>query len=450
MKILLLQRMIYVPTFGGANKANRLLMEGFVERGHCCRVIATAMGSHGPQTEESFGQTLRTRGLNTLRFNSEAVVFEQKGVQVHAVLSPAAIHRYAENEIKDFDPDWVLVTSEDPGQVLLESALNVAADRTIYIVHTPLQLPFGPGCFLPSATGTELLRKVRGIITVSKFVKGYIARWSGLDAEVLRFPVYGAGPFENLGAFEKGMVTLINPCAYKGISIFLELASRMPDIEFAGVPTWGTTAADRAALNGLLNITVLPATDDIREILAKTRVLLIPSLWMEALSLLPIEAMLHGIPVLASNVGGLPESKMGVDYILPVNPIEQYEARFDEREYPVPVVPSQNVDAWEDALREILGDRQRYEKLSAESRRAALEFTSGVGLQPFEDFLARKASIRNQAQENGSVAGKTEVEKLNGVVVTDSVAAKKQTLLELRAIRSHKTNGRTSKRDSQR
>ena len=47
-----------------------------------------------------------------------------------------------------------------------------------------------------------------------------------------------------------------------------------------------------------------------------TRILLVPSLWGEAFGLVVVEAMLRGIPVLASNVGGLVEAKLGVDYIL--------------------------------------------------------------------------------------------------------------------------------------
>ena len=48
MKLLLVQNMIYIPTLGGANKSNRLLIEGLAGRGHQCSVVATAFGSHGP------------------------------------------------------------------------------------------------------------------------------------------------------------------------------------------------------------------------------------------------------------------------------------------------------------------------------------------------------------------------------------------------------------------
>ena len=124
-------------------------------------------------------------------------------------------------------------------------------------------------------------------------------------------PIYGAGPFANYGNFERGLIAMINPCAVKGISIFLETAERLPEYEFGVVPGWGTTAADRRALERLPNVRFLPNVKDIDEVLARTRVLLNPSLWYEGFGLIVMEAMLRGIPVVASDSGGLEEAKRG-------------------------------------------------------------------------------------------------------------------------------------------
>ena len=115
--------------------------------------------------------------------------------------------------------------------------------------------------------------------------------------------------------------------------------------------------------------------------------LLVPSLWGEAFGLVIVEAMLRGIPVLASNVGGAPEAKLGVDYVLPVNPITQYEERLDDRRLPVPITPEQNIGPWVEALWELLSDRTHYEELSEASREAALSYVAKLGIAPFEEFL---------------------------------------------------------------
>jgi hypothetical protein len=99
--------------------------------------------------------------------------------------------------------------------------------------------------------------------------------------------------------------------------------------------------------------------------------------------------MLRGIPVLASNVAGLPEAKLGVDYVLPVNPIERYEGRRDDRLIKVPMVPHQDLKPWAAALDRLFSDRNHYEDLSTLSRNAALAFVSGLSIEPFEKYLER-------------------------------------------------------------
>src|ERR1043166_5467207 len=81
---------------------------------------------------------------------------------------------------------------------------------------------------------------------------------------------------------------------------------------------------------GLSDIQVLDPVDDIDEVFTQTRVALVPSLWAEARSRIILEAMVRGIPVLASNVGGLAEAMLGMDYLLPVNPVTRYHASMDE------------------------------------------------------------------------------------------------------------------------
>ena len=68
-----------------------------------------------------------------------------------------------------------------------------------------------------------------------------------------------------------------------------------------------------------------------------------PSLWVEGFGMAVVDAMLRGIPVLASNYGGLAEAKLGTDYLLPVHPIQRFEDYLDENMLPVPVVPEQDV-----------------------------------------------------------------------------------------------------------
>jgi glycosyltransferase involved in cell wall biosynthesis len=180
---------------------------------------------------------------------------------------------------------------------------------------------------------------------------------------------------------------MINPCAVKGLPIFLETAARLPEIEFGVVPGWGTTSDDRRALERLPNVRFLPNARNIDEVLAHTRVLLMPSLWYEGFGLIVMESMLRGIPVVASDSGGLVEAKHGTGYVIPVQTIERYEPVFDEHSMPRPIIRENDSAPWVAALRELLNDRSAYQRESTASRTAALRFVETLDAADLERYL---------------------------------------------------------------
>ena len=400
MKLLLVQNMVYVPSLGGANKSNRLLLEALSKRGHKCRVVAPSTGiQSGPTSHDQFLTELTDRSIRVLSSSRAMHRCEFKGVEVHAVSNARQLSDHVGTQIHEFDPTWVLVCN-DVGGTLLPAAFKASPSRVVYLVHTTSELPFGPAAAFESPQIAALLRKAAGIVTPSRYLKDYIARWGKLEAINPPILFYGTGPFPNLASFDAGSVTMVNPCASKGIDIFLELARRMPNVAFAAIPTWGTTREDRIALEGLPNVSLLAPVDDIDEFLKRSRIVLVPSLWAEAFGRISIEAMLRGIPVLASNVGGLPEAKLGIDYLLPVRPIERYEDRFDEKANPVAIVPQQDIGPWFQALQRLLVDSNHYEQLSDASRVAATDFVSGLKVDEFEHFLETlRPDVQNDEQQ---------------------------------------------------
>src|SRR5579863_10285259 len=181
---------------------------------------------------------------------------------------------------------------------------------------------------------------------------------------------------------------MVNPSATKGIAIFLALAQAMPEVKFAAVPSWGTNGEDMAKLRAAPNVAILDPVDDIAGILERSRVVLIPSLWAEARSRMVIESLLHGVPVLASDVGGLGEAMMGVPHLLPVRPIVKYGAKLDENMVPSAEVPNQDIGPWLRTLTRLVSSREHWEELAARGREAALAYAASLDVEPFERLLA--------------------------------------------------------------
>src|SRR5207302_4140180 len=127
-------------------------------------------------------------------------------------------------QIREFQPDWVLVSSEDLGHVLLRAASQEVPGRIVYLAHTPQFFPFGPASWNPNDEGRDLVARAAAVVAIGHHTAAYIRQHTGRDAAVIHPPIYGAGPFENYGSFERGLITMINPCAVKGISIFLAVA----------------------------------------------------------------------------------------------------------------------------------------------------------------------------------------------------------------------------------
>jgi glycosyltransferase involved in cell wall biosynthesis len=396
MRIVFAQNMIHLPAHGGANKSNRVLAELLAARGHECHLVAPLGGVM--RTSDQDPDTLLDRyGARLLGQDEAAVRYELGGVQVHGVRSPSGLVRRVRTTIAEVRPDWVVVPSDDPGSMVLAAALGAAPDRVVYLAYTIQQLPFGSSAFYPSAGGTALVRRAAGTLAISRAAQRYLHDWAGIHADLLYPPVYGRIPEPRTGD-GSGAITMVNPCGYKGLPIFLDLAETFPDLPFLAVPTWGTTSDDRAQLAQRPNIEIAEPVDDIGLVLRRTRLLVVPSLWDETFGFACVDAMLRGIPVLASAVGGLTEAKLDVPYLLPVCRIESYDAAAD-RARPVPVIPPQDTAPWRDAVRRLLDYPAHRADVAERSRAAAVSFVQSLDEGALEQYLASLEPARVEASD---------------------------------------------------
>jgi glycosyltransferase involved in cell wall biosynthesis len=361
MRILLTSNASYAPARGGSTRSNLVWLRYLADQGHACRVVCTALKE---DAEDIAG-----------------------GIQIHSVKKLVQRRSVLENHIREFHPDFVLVSSEDLSHLLLGEATRVAPDRIVYLAHTPQFFPFGAESWNRDARATEMIRSARAVVAIGHSTAAYIEQATGVHPAVIHPPIYGSPPFARLGSFDSGAVLMINPCQVKGIGIFVELARRFQDYPFAALAGWGTTTADRRALELLKNVQLMESVENIEEALAQARVLLMPSLWYEGFGLIAMEAMLRGIPVISSDSGGLLEARQGTGFVIPVRRIQRYLSEFDETHMPRPVIPEQDLDPWSEALNSLLGDRNLYAAESERCRTAALNFVAGLDASDLEKLL---------------------------------------------------------------
>ena len=115
-----------------------------------------------------------------------------------------------------------------------------------------------------------------------------------------------------------------------------------------------------------------------------------PSL-IESMSVLTIEAMLRGIPVVASRTGGLPEAKLGVEYL--IEPDGNPEFRRANHRLEV-IAPPQNIDPWVNVIEPLFTDKKLYKDISHRSWQKAVTYSSkdftGAWLSRITDLIDRK------------------------------------------------------------
>jgi glycosyltransferase involved in cell wall biosynthesis len=363
MRILLASNASYDPPKGGSTRSNLAWLRHLAAAGHRCRVVSASLAG------DSDG--------------------ESAGISIRSVKNFAQRAHLLGEEVRGFEPDWLLVSSEDLGHVLLRESERAARGRTIYLAHTPQFFPFGPESWNPDPRAAGIVRQARAVVAIGHHMAAYVEQHAGVRPAVIHPPIYGSPPFARCGSFDAPLVLMINPCRVKGIEIFLALAERFPHLEFGALTGWGTTGDDRRAMERFPNVRLLDTVDDIEEVLRLSRVLLMPSLWYEGFGLIAMEAMLRGLPVISSDSGGLVEAKRGTGYAIPVRPVERYLQEFDETHMPRPVIPRQDIEPWTRALAALTTSRDAWEEESRASRSAAETFAGTLDAADFERMLNR-------------------------------------------------------------
>lgn len=184
-------------------------------------------------------------------------------------------------------------------------------------------------------------------------------------------------------------VTFINPTYNKGAGLFCSIAQlarkKLPNLRFLVVESRSTWQDALAGLDlkpaDLPNVHYTPHTSDIRQIYARTSVLLLPSLWHESGARVIAEAQLNGIPVLATNRGGNAEMVAGGGRIF-----EAPERLVSSNRQLATV---EEAEPWVSCLEELFANSSQYAALSEAALNAGRRFDMATAIDGLERVLER-------------------------------------------------------------
>ena len=164
---------------------------------------------------------------------------------------------------------------------------------------------------------------VDAVVAPSAFAAEHYRSALGIECVVIPHPVDRRRVVAGGGGAK--YLTFVNPSPEKGVYAFAriadELGRRRPDVPILVVESRGTEetlAACGIDLRPHGNVFFMAQTSDPRRFWGRTRVGLVPSLCRETVGLVAVEAMLNGIPVVASDRGALPETLGEAGVVLPL------------------------------------------------------------------------------------------------------------------------------------
>jgi glycosyltransferase involved in cell wall biosynthesis len=223
------------------------------------------------------------------------------------------------------------------------------------------------------------------VIAPSEFAARYHRDALGLDCTALPYPVDpDRTAAEPLGP---GYVTFIDPTPSRGLYPFARVADELgrlrPDVPLLVVESEGEAAALDACgldLSARGNLSVLPRVPDPRTYWSVTRVCLTPWLGWEDHPAAAAEALLNGIPVVASDRGALPETLGGAGVVLSL------PDRLTPATRSLPT--AEEVRPWVEAVIRLWDDQAHYEEARRRALAEAPRWDPAALLPRYERLLA--------------------------------------------------------------
>lgn len=361
----------FLDPSSGAAQSLRDLLPLLTGKGWDCRVFGGSQLDF--ESGETFAQLANDEGFQSRLASFRAshpyyegthqgipfVVFDAPGTQAYRAPTQEGAALYLdrfEQELEQFRPDVLLTYgSYELSLACMERARRRGARVVFWLRNTAYQQ-------------AELFRPVDAVLVPTQFSQEHYRRHLGIRCTPIFSPIDWARV--QCSRIEGKYATFVNPHPQKGVFVFAaiarEMALRRPDIPFLvvegrGKVDWlGRTGID---LDRLGNVFAMAHTLEPRAFYKVSRAMLVPSLWDETFARVTAEAMVNGIPVLASTRGGLPEVLAEAGFLFDV------PAHYTPSSRVVPT--ADEVAPWVETLIQLWDDADFYANQQQRARLAA-------------------------------------------------------------------------------
>jgi len=294
-----------------------------------------------------FCTALHFRGWDGRVFKKERI-FKRKGIQI--IQSVDDSEGYIKSVIMAEQPSIVYASSFPAPKTLalakhagIKTILGVYSIGDIKNIYTGKYRSFsqrGLVCMRPAS----VFKLADAVVAPSLFLGRAVRRFARKSVKV----IYPVSPLDKVKA-DKGSrkyITIINPAPEKGISLMAAIAASLPSYQFLVVGKF--SRVEKYAeysfnfLRQMRNVTLLPYQDTLRKVYEKTKILMMPSLLDESFGRVVWEAMVNGIPVIASKKGNLPFLVRDAGFLCSLA----------------------NVKSWRESIKRLMNNNSEYKKKS--------------------------------------------------------------------------------------